>query len=230
MAMANYGAGKSRQVSSNQHGPHVRLKACVQGHYANAWCEPLHQASVSAFDALQELLEPAEQRRLVLDLGCGTGQSTVELAKLHPARIVIGVDRSEIRLHELPSGQLASRRGNCIWIRARLETFWRLVYGADWDVEKQYLLYPNPWPKSAQLKKRWHGHPVFPIVLAVCGNIELRCNWQIYAEEFARVVAWSGGNKAETELFSPEIPISPFERKYAASGHQLYRVCTGSRA
>lgn len=228
MALAIHGTGISRQVSTNQGGPHAHLSTCVRRHFEHPWYEPLHKPSVRAFAELEQLLHPGEQQGLILDSGCGTGVSTLALADLHPGRVVVGIDRSAARLQHFLSGSLAARQGNCIWVRARLETFWRLALGAGWSVFKNYLLYPNPWPKSEQMKKRWHGHPVFPIVLAVCGDIELRSNWQIYAEEFARAVAWSGGDEAGAELFSPEIPISPFERKYAASGHQLYRVCTSN--
>jgi tRNA G46 methylase TrmB len=226
MPAAIKNAGNSAPVSSNQAGPHARLEETVLRHYRNAWCEPLHKPSQLAFEELQSLLNPREPDRLILDSGCGTGTSTLALAELHPGSMVIGIDRSAARLRRIPGGSLAIRKGNCIWLRSRLETFWRLAYGAQWRVEKNYLLYPNPWPKSEQLKKRWHAHPVFPIVLALSGTIELRSNWRIYAEEFAAAMAFSGRSSAGVERFNPEYPISPFEKKYVASGHQLWRVCS----
>ena len=223
--MVNH-TSNSSQVLSNQDGPNAQLAECVTRHFNNAWREPLHPPSIRAFDELQALLNPGDERVLVLDSGCGTGESTQNLAELHPQKTIIGIDRSAARLRRLPMGCLATRQGNCIWVRARLESFWRLVYGAGWEVGKHYILYPNPWPKSDQLNKRWHAHPVFPVVLALCGNIELRTNWGIYAEEFSRVIGWSTGKQPDFGLINPERPISPFERKYAASAHQLYRLVT----
>ncbi len=229
MAQVNKYLGISTRVSSNQDRPHPHLRACVLGHFEHPWREPLHQPSVRAFAQLEQLLHPGEQHGLILDSGCGTGVSTQALADIHPERIVIGIDRSAARLQRFLSGSLATRQGNCIWVRARLETIWRLALGAGWGVLKNYLLYPNPRPKSDQFKKRWHAHPVFPVILALSGSIELRTNWRIYAEEFASAVQWSGGARPEVELLSAVSSITPFERKYAASGHDLYRVCTGRR-
>ncbi len=229
MAVTIHKKGKSTPVQSNQNGPHARLRETVLRHYENPWCEPLHKPSVRAFYEMQILLRPGGQQGLILDSGCGTGTSTLALAEMHPGRIVIGIDRSAARLRRIPAGLLATREGNSIWVRARLETFWRLVYGMGWQVNKNYLLYPNPWPKSEQLKKRWHAHPVFPILLALSGSIELRTNWRIYAEEFALAAEVSGSPRPGVDRFSPENPISPFEKKYMASGHDLYRVYTGKQ-
>jgi len=226
MALADQNKGNSSQVSSNQDGPNVQLADCVKRNLRNAWCEPLHPPSVRAFEELSAMLTTDEVTKLVLDSGCGTGGSTKALAERYPEKTVIGVDRSAARLRQLPPGSLVARQGNCIWVRARLESFWRLVYGANWEVQKHYLLYPNPWPKSDQMNKRWHAHPVFPVVLALCDNIELRTNWDIYAEEFASVIEWSTGERPRVGQFSPIEPISPFERKYSASAHPLYRVRT----
>ena len=179
-----------------------------------------------AFEETQKLLSAKERNGFILDSGCGTGESTVALATMHPGNIVIGIDRSAVRLRRVAANKLATREGNCVWVRARLETFWRLMLGANWGVEKNYFLYPNPWPKSEQMKKRWHAHPSFPVVLKLCRNIELRSNWEIYAEEFVRAIEWSGCDRPKVELFSAENTISSFEKKYAASGHKLYRVRT----
>ena len=74
-------------------------------------------------------------------------------------------------------------------VRADLVDFWTLVYRDDsWKIHSNYILYPNPYPKSQHLKRRWHGHPVFPILLSLGGNLILRSNWNIYCEEFLHAV------------------------------------------
>ena len=57
---------------------------------------------------------------------------------------------------------------NAILIRAELSDFFTLVaFQSDWIVHSHYLLYPNPYPKGKHLKRRWHGHPIFPVMLAL---------------------------------------------------------------
>jgi tRNA G46 methylase TrmB len=171
-----------------------------------------------------ELLERDELNRLVLDSGCGTGVSTSRLGRMHPECVVIGVDRSAARLRRGCGRDWPKRRGNRLWIRGELSTFWRLAAASGWRLRRHYLLYPNPWPKPAHLMRRWHAHPAFPVMLALGGCLELRSNWRVYAAEFARAAEIATGRSADVETPSVDAPLSPFEAKYHASGHELYRV------
>ena len=60
---------------------------------------------------------------------------------------------------------------------------------------------------------------MFP-ALAACPT-ECRSNWQIYVEEFARALARPGGRHGSNR--QPAEAMTPFERKYGASGHALWR-------
>lgn len=110
-------------------------------------------------------------------------------------------------------------------VRARAEDIWSLLAADGVRVARHFLLYPNPWPKAAHLKHRWHGHPVFPTLLSLGGRLELRTNWQTYAEEFRRAAGICGMATQPVVSFSVASPLTPFERKYAESGHRLYRLC-----
>jgi len=222
--------GNSRPVRSNQPGPHPRLAETVQRHLAEPWRAPLHGPSERAFEALEARRRAlGAQRPVVLDAGCGTGESTRRLAARHAEAVVIGVDRSAARLARVGAGGVTGE-GRVLWARADLATLWRLAVVERWPVAHHYLLYPNPWPKSAHLGRRWHGHPVFPHLLALGGLLELRTNWATYAEEFASALALVADTAAfdlalqNEPLPRPTEPLSPFERKYAASGHALWRV------
>jgi tRNA (guanine-N7-)-methyltransferase len=63
------------------------------------------------------------------------------------------------------------------------------------------------------------------LLLQLCDELELRCNWAIYAEEFQLALRWSNWRVEACELkCDPEETITAFERKYVASGHALYQV------
>ena len=105
-----------------------------------------------------------------------------------------------------------------------MATFWRLALQANWRLERHYLLYPNPWPKPGHLQRRWHAHPVFSDMLGLGGRLEMRCNWSVYAEEFAFSVNRLTGLAVRPLAVAAGDPLSPFERKYRRSGHALYSV------
>jgi tRNA G46 methylase TrmB len=219
----------SRTVSSSQQDVHPRLAAVLDAHLSHAWQAPLHAPSVAAFEALTAEVGD-EKRHLVLDSGCGTGESTRLIARTWPDCLVIGVDKSQVRLARSGANRFPHREENAVWVRAELSTFWRLALAAGWRPQCHYLLYPNPWPKPTQLRRRWHAHPVFPQLLALGGTLEMRSNWEVYALEFAAAANRVLGTETSPLLLGETDITSPFERKYRASGHPLYSVSVSCEA
>lgn len=218
--------GNSRPVTSTQAAVHRDLARLLERHLAHPFRKPVAAYSRTAFAALLAVWN--ERRPLVLDAACGTGESTLLLAGQHPEALVVGVDQSARRLARGQSLSAAFR--NVILLRADMVDLWLLMAERGMRPAAQYLLYPNPWPKPAQVMRRWPAHPVFPTVIALGGRIECRTNWRTYAEEFAHAVAILTGAAVGVERFQPARPLTPFERKYGASGHPLYRVIAAAQA
>lgn len=215
----------SLPVQSSQTGIHHRLGSVLQSHMLNSWRLKPHGPSCEAFRQLQRLVGSLGKRPMIFDSGCGTGQSTRDIAAAYPDCWVIGIDQSAHRLARTGASQFPFRVDNAIWVRAELASFWFLARQARWNLQRHYLLYPNPWPKASQLRRRWHGHPVFPCLLELGGVLEMRCNWEIYAQEFAAAVGQIRGTKVAVEEALPDTISSAFEIKYRNSGLVLFRVC-----
>lgn len=210
----------SRPVTSNQPGPHHDLARRVDRALAHPLRKPIADHTQQAFEQANHWYQ-AFNAPLILDSGCGVGLSTRKLALQFPDRAVMGIDRSADRL-ERDHGALPD---NALLVRADLVDFWRLAAQAHWAPEHHYLLYPNPYPKAAHLKMRWHGHPVFPTLLALGGHLELRSNWQLYVEEFALAVTQATGRQADIGVWAPNGEyLTPFEAKYDQSGQTLWRL------
>ena len=213
----------SRFITSNQTGIHDQLHDLIQRRAASDYLKPISPSSRLAFNTALGAWRNTNKSPLIIDAGCGVGLSTRRLATLHPDFFVIGIDQSSDRLSrqvEWPS----DAPNNFITVRADVVDFWRLLRDAAIYPSHHYLLYPNPWPKKHHLARRWHAHPAFPSVLALGGYIECRSNWKIYVEEFAAAVTAMSDIAAECESFVPSsAPLTPFEEKYLASGHELWR-------
>lgn len=211
----------SKIVESNQEGPHQDLTNVLTKHRDDVFQKPIADHTRQAFDALQEKLI-SNDLPLILDAGCGTGDSTRRLAQNHPECLVIGIDRSHTRL----SKEREAVPINTIFLRADLVDFYRLCTDNNLKVEKHYLFYPNPYPKAAHLKRRWHAHPIFPDLLKVSSQIELRTNWEIYAQEFSAALTFFSIKNEIIEKGETDDPVSPFEAKYLKSGQTAYIVKT----
>ena len=215
---------ESGLVSSKQHGIHPHLDKSVQRHLQTTWAQPLHTPTLETFNQLKQEGVLTAGLPFILDSGCGTGSSTRQLGELYPQYIVIGVDRSRTRLAKSGVSSSFYRDGNLVLLRAELATLWRLLLNDGHLPDKHFLLYPNPWPKPGHLLRRWHAHPVFPQLLSLGGEIEMRCNWEVYALEFARAVSIASGVDVSAKRFQPDTGMTPFERKYLEREQALFEV------
>ena len=204
--------------------------------------KPIAAHTKEAFEVAQEFISKVLEshatikNKIILDSGCGTARSTVLLAKKYPDCIVIGVDRSMARLNrnvifrkgnekcgqsdDIDESNIIAQsfpeEPNLLIVRAELADFWRCAVDAEWSLVKHYILYPNPYPKNSRLKSRWYGHPSFPFILKLGGDITVRSNWEDYLNQFSTAVV--AADEVLSELTSNSgPPATNFARKYIDS-------------
>ena len=209
----------ANSVTSNQETLHKDLEEVVRKYARTTFLRPIADHTREAFAEVETFVEKfygkngdpetasgvtnairdgapganaeTAPRAVILDSGCGTGESTIHIARRFPGIPVIGIDKSCARLNK--AGNPSQTAGedipaNAFWIRAELLDFWRLaldyVKACKWTIPYHAVYYPNPWPKQSEATRRFHMHPIFPTLLALGKTIELRTNWDIYAREF----------------------------------------------
>jgi tRNA (guanine-N7-)-methyltransferase len=226
--------GDSKAIVSNQDGIHDKLAEVVNKHLQHEFKKPYQAHTEQAFAEVnaqvKAFLSANDNAEIILDACCGVGQSTRILAQQNPNALVIGVDKSANRLdrniEELTRLDGSGNVDNFVLVRADLNDFYRLVKAANWPVSKHYILYPNPWPKSKHLQRRWHGSAVFPHMIAIGDQLILRSNWLLYLEEFQAALAFVGRCSEITAVVAEQNQqaLTPFEAKYQASGQQCWQL------
>ena len=238
---------QAKEVWSNQEGPFKDLEKLVRKYACTPYLRPIADHTRLAFADAEQFIADFYSKGnaqsaplpVILDSGCGTGESTFHLAQLFPDYPVIGIDKSAVRLDKAGNANTLPR--NAFYVRAELIDFWRLaqekVTAGQWTIPYHALYYPNPWPKQSEAGRRFHLHPIFPALLRLAHTTELRTNWEIYAQEFAQAAhilqempvsdCIPSSRVAMTiscEAFEPEQPITAFERKYKNARQQLWRA------
>ncbi|MBN2410821.1 SAM-dependent methyltransferase [candidate division KSB1 bacterium] len=211
-----------RKIHSNQNGVHENLSRILERNKHNKYLKPFARHTLEAFKKAEQIIG-RENKPLILDSGCGVGESTLYFAKKYKHHFVLGIDKSFHRLNKNIYYK-KSETDNYYLLRADLIDFWRLAALEKWNIDKHFVLYPNPWPLKKDLKKRFHAHPVFPDFIGLGAKIELRSNWPVYLQEFAFAYSFFSGRHFTVDTFIPKITITPFERKYVQSGQILYRL------
>ena len=204
-------------IQTQQASPHSDLERIVRHHLAHPWRKPCPSHTQQAFEQLQTRYRN-DPLPLILDSYCGTGMSTAVLAAQHPEALVVGIDQSASRLakHQVLGHQ------NYLLLQAEAESFWRCLVEAEIPLAAHWILYPNPWPKASQLRRRVHGHGAFPLLAKLGGQLEMRSNWQVYTAEFAQAAELIG-LPGTLDTFTPDPPQTLFERKYHERGQTLWR-------
>ncbi len=212
---------KSPLIVSSQTSPHQNLAKLISRYNNSEFQDSIPKHALNAFEKANEFVL---SDKVILDSGCGTGESSYRLAREFPQYKVIAVDKSVDRLQR--SHVNGEPPDNLLFVQSDCVHLWRLITQAKWHIERQYLFYPNPWPKPGHLQRRWHGHPIFPTMLSLGGVLIMRTNWDVYAHEFALALQLYGLSNVDLKQLEIDVDtaFTPFERKYLQSGHQLYEV------
>jgi tRNA G46 methylase TrmB len=207
-------------ITSPQAAIHRNLYNIVTKHLKTQFKKPISAYSQTAFDIFYERWLKLGKPKMILDSACGTGESTRFFAEQYPQYLVVGLDQSAKRLSNIDNKKLAD---NGLLLRCDCTDFWRIAESAQISFDKHFLLYPNPWPKTEHFQRRWQGHPALPSLMAISHAIELRTNWEIYAQEFHEALKIAGQDTTVAR-FEPTELITAFERKYSLSDHILWQV------
>lgn len=83
---------------------------------------------------------------ITLELGCGKGDYTVALARIHPDRNYIGVDIKGARLWRGAKTAHEDKMANVAFIRTRIELIEQFF--APGEVDEIWVTFPDPQPKK----------------------------------------------------------------------------------
>ncbi len=212
----------SKEVESNQTGVHEDLMTVLNRFKENQYKKPyaIHTVEVYRETYKGDLLDYSP---VILDLGCGTAKSTLHLADMFKESMVLGIDKSEVRLSKSDTQIKNTKTLHC-----DLVDFIRLMKNEGRKSDLTCLFYPNPWPKKEHLKRRIHAHPFFKDLVDVSKEFVMRTNWKTLAEETKISYEYYSGK----ELYLSEVDVevgnemTAFEKKYSHSDQCLYEVGT----
>ncbi len=139
----------------------------------------------------QEFFHCTERRPLVLELGCGKGEYTLELARRNPDRNYVGVDIKGARLWRGAKTATGENLGNVGFLRTRIE-FITAFFGPG-EVDEIWLTFSDPQPKSANKRL---SSPLFleryRSFLRPGGIVRLKTD-SLFLHEYTRAVAEANG-------------------------------------
>jgi len=166
-------------------------------------------------------------RPLEIDLGCGDGSFLIDLAKHHPERDFIGVERLLGRCKKVSKKILRTGLENARILRLDSK------YVVEWllpleSVSRIHLLCPDPWPKARHHRRRLVQIPFLGKVVAVLesgGEFLFMTDHEEYFEDATEKIHESGlFDILPWEDDSFHYPKTDFQIQWEAEGKSMHRI------
>ena len=193
-------------------------------------------ARAGAFDPAELFGRPpgAPERPLVLEIGCGMGEATVERAAADPARDYLGVDVHTPGLGNLLTlardrglGNVRVARGDAVeLLRDQIKPG---------SVDTIQVFFPDPWPKARHHKRRIIRPDLVALMrerLRPGGVLHCATDWADYAEQMLQVLSADPGLVNTVDGFAPRPrwrPVTKFERRARAAGRDVFDLVFTAR-
>lgn len=89
---------------------------------------------------------------IVMEVGCGRGEYTIGMARLHPEKNFIGTDIKGARIWKGSSVAIEEELNNVAFLRTYVERIEDQF--AEHEIDEIWITFPDPRPKDRDIKKR----------------------------------------------------------------------------
>jgi tRNA (guanine-N7-)-methyltransferase len=161
-------------------------------------------------------------RKLVLEIGSGMGETTLEIAKAHPEADFVAVEVHGPGVGSLLNAIEREQIGNLRVIRHdALDVLEHMV--GDGTLAAIHLFFPDPWPKKRHHKRRM-VQPEFAALaarkLAPGGILHAATDWPDYADYMQEVFSKEPLLEPAAAGFAAR-PVTKFESRGQRLGHPI---------
>jgi tRNA (guanine-N7-)-methyltransferase len=171
------------------------------------------------------------QQPLEVELGSGDGTFLVDLARLHPGRNFIGIERLLGRIRKMERKARRAQLTNLRGIRIESSYFLEYLLPPS-SVEALHIYFPDPWPKRKHRRHRLINDR-FPQlahnVLTPGGAVHLRTDDRDYFDHMTSVFSASPLFQATETPSGLAALLTDFEKDFHSRGIHTRRAAYQSR-
>ena len=149
----------------------------------------------------------AVEKNIILDLGFGTGDSTIALQDMFPKYRVLGIEAYKPGIKNLLSKNIYVHYGDALEIIEKIRND---------TISQIYMLFPDPWQKKKHRKRRLFNEYTFRIILSIIkrnGFFHFSTDNISYALEAKKIISRVTSADISFSKNRGYRPITKFEKK-----------------
>jgi len=100
----------------------------------------------------------AIEENIILDIGFGTGDSTIALQGMFPQHSILGIESYKPGIKNLLSKNIFVHHGDALEILEKINTN---------TISQIYMLFPDPWQKKKHRKRRLLNEYTFRVIMSI---------------------------------------------------------------
>ena len=149
----------------------------------------------------------AVEENIILDIGFGTGDSTIALQGMFPQHSILGIESYKPGIKNLLSKNIFVHHGDALEILEKIDTN---------TISQIYMLFPDPWQKKKHRKRRLLNEYTFRVIMSIIkknGFFHFSTDNINYALEAKAVINKVTSDEVAFSKNRGFRPITKFEKK-----------------
>jgi tRNA (guanine-N7-)-methyltransferase len=149
----------------------------------------------------------AIEENIILDIGFGTGDSTIALQGMFPQHSILGIESYKPGIKNLLSKNIFVHHGDALEILEKINTN---------TISQIYMLFPDPWQKKKHRKRRLLNEYTFKVIMSIIkknGFFHFSTDNINYALEAKSVISKVTSDEVAFSKNRGFRPITKFEKK-----------------
>ena len=149
----------------------------------------------------------AREENIILDIGFGTGDSTIALQGMFPQHSVMGIEAYKPGIKNLLSKNIFVHHGDALKMIEKINSN---------TISQIYMLFPDPWQKKKHRKRRLFNEYTFRVIMSIIkknGLFHFSTDNIHYALEAKSVISKVTSDEVAFSKNRGFRPITKFEKK-----------------
>ena len=158
----------------------------------------------------------AKEKNIILDIGFGTGDSTVALQDMFPQHSILGVEAYKPGVKNLLNKDIYVHYGNALEIIEKINKN---------TISQIYMLFPDPWQKKKHRKRRLFNEYTFRVIMSIIkknGFFHFSTDNISYALEAKEIIRKVASVKIAFSKNRGCRPVTKFEKKSVSNNNFVF--------